>query len=329
MSGPEPNVGTARALRVAMIGAGGFARRHLDVLAGEPGVHVVGHVARTRDSAHAHAVRYGGRAYDDVPALLADERVDAAWISVPPGAHGAVEHALIDAGVPFLVEKPLSADAETAEGIASAVAASGLVTAVGYHWRALDGVAVVRERLAAGPPVRLVTAAWHSSTPAPAWWRLEAESGGQMVEQATHLIDLALHLLGDAEVLHAAEARAPRAAHPDADVAEASSATLRFASGALGVVTATCVLAASDTVELRLHREGELIVITQDAIAIDTGAERRVLRHQADPVAVEDSAFLAAVRTGDATLAICSYAEALRTHRVAQRVRTLAYASDT
>ena len=329
MSPPETNPGAARNLRVAMIGAGGFAPRHLDVLAAESGVHVVGHVARTRASADAQAARYGGRAYDDVPGLLAAEHVDAAWISVPPGVHGAIEHALITAGVPFLVEKPLSADADTAERIASAVAARGLVTAVGYHWRALDGVAVVRERLAAGPPVRLLTAAWHGSTPAPAWWRREAESGGQMVEQATHLIDLALHLLGDAEVLHAAESRAPRDAYPDADVAEASSATLRFASGALGIVSATCVLGGSDRVELRLHREGELLVITQDALTIDTGTERRVVRHRDDPVAAEDRAFLAAVRAGDPTLVVCDYAEALRTHRVAQRVRALGYASTT
>lgn len=314
-------------LRVAMIGAGGFATRHLEVLAAEPGVALAGHVARSRRSAEVHAARFGGLAYDDVDALLAAERLDAAWVCVTPGAHGAIEEALVAAGVPFFVEKPLSADADTAERIAAAVAQRGLVTAVGYHWRAFETIPEVRARLAAGPPVRLVSAAWHSSTPAPAWWRREAESGGQMVEQATHLLDLALHLLGDAEVLHAAEARAPRDAFPDADVAEASSAVLRFAHGALGVVTATCVLAASDTVELRLHREGELIVITQDAITIDTGAERRVLRHQADPVAVEDRAFLAAVRAGDPTLAICSYADALRTHRVAQRVRTLGYAS--
>ena len=316
-------------LRVAMIGAGGFAVRHLELLARERGVHVTGHVARTPGSAEAQAARFGGRAYADVHALLDAERIDAAWLCLPPGAHGAIEEALVAAGVPFFVEKPLSADADTAERIAEAVAARGLVTAVGYHWRAFETIPEVRARLAAGPPVRLVSAAWHSSTPAPAWWRHEAESGGQMVEQATHLLDLALHLLGDAEVLHAAEARAPRDAYPDADVAEASSATLRFAGGALGVVSATCVLGGSDRVELRLHREGELIVLTQAGVVFDTGAERRERRHRADPVLAEDRAFLAAVRAGDPTLVVCSYAEALRTHRLAQRVRALGYAAST
>lgn len=323
-SGGAPRPGDADApLRVAMIGAGGFASRHLEVLARDGGVHVAGHVARTTGSAEAQAARFGGRAYADVATLLDAERIDAAWVCVPPAAHGAIEEALVAAGVPFFVEKPLSADADTAERIAEAVAARDLVTAVGYHWRAFETIGEVRDRLAAGPPVRLVTAAWHGSTPAPTWWRREATSGGQMVEQATHLLDLALHLLGDAEVLHAAEARAPRDAFPDADVAEASSATLRFAGGALGVVSATCVLGGSDRVELRLHREGELIVITQAGVVFDSGAERRERRHRSDPIATEDRAFLAAVRSGDAGLVVCDYAEALRTHRTAQRVRAL------
>ncbi len=323
-------------LRVAMVGAGGHARRHLEVLARRPDVTLVGHVARATESALRQARRYGGRAFEDVNALLQHEQVDAAWICVPPAAHGPSEAAFVAADVPFLVEKPLSADAATAESIAADVAAAGLVTAVGYHWRALDTLAEVRERLATGPPVRLLTAAWHSSLPAPPWWRREATSGGQIVEQATHLLDLALHLLGDAEVLHAAEVRRAgevrrecptgydtpeRPTTSDVDVAEASSATLRFGTGALGIITATWVLAASDAVELRLHREGERITITQDALTLDSGREARVVRTQDDPVATQDAAFLAAVRAGDPGAVTCSYAEALRTHRLAQRVR--------
>ncbi len=309
------------ASRIAMIGAGGIARRHLDVLRAEPDVTLVGSVAGRRASAERLAAAYGGQAFDDLAALLAAEQVDAAWICVPPFAHGPIERALIERGVPFFVEKPLSADAGTAEAIAAAVAQAGIVTAVGYHWRALDTLSHVRERIAAGRAVRLVTGAWHSSTPPPAWWRHEAQSGGQMVEQATHLVDLALHLLGDAEVLHAATVRGTRASFPDADVAEATSATLRFATGAIGTITATCVLAATAQVELRLHLEGEQIAISQEAVAFDTGSEQRLLRRRADPFAAQDRAFIEAVRAREPTRVLCSYHEALRAHRLAHAIR--------
>ena len=61
---------------------------------------------------------------------------------------------------------------------------------VGYHLRALDILAEVRERLAAAPP-QLVVARWLDATPPPAWWGRAAEGGGQVIEQATHLYDLA------------------------------------------------------------------------------------------------------------------------------------------
>jgi predicted dehydrogenase len=303
-----------------MIGAGGFAARHLEVLAREAGVEVVGHAARRLEAAQAQAARTGGRAYADVAALLDAERVDAAWVCVAPAGHGAIERVLAERGMPFFVEKPLSSDRTTAEDIGRLVAASGLVAAVGYHWRALDALPELRARLADGPPVALVAGTWLTSTPAPAWWQRQATSGGQMVEQATHLLDLARHLIGEATVLHAVADRPPRPHHPDLDVASVSTAALRFASGALGTVTATCLLGASARVELQLMREGELITVTQGAVTYDDGRERREVRVAGDPVAHEDRAFLEAVRAGDPTAVVCSYADALGTHRLAHDV---------
>ncbi|MBW6455641.1 MAG: Gfo/Idh/MocA family oxidoreductase, partial [Trueperaceae bacterium] len=75
--------GDLRTLRVAMVGAGGFAARHLDVLARERGVETVGHVSRTLAAAEGQARRYGGRAHATIDELLVHERLDAAWITVP------------------------------------------------------------------------------------------------------------------------------------------------------------------------------------------------------------------------------------------------------
>jgi predicted dehydrogenase len=141
-----------------------------------------------------------------------------------------------------------------------------------------------------------------------------------MVEQATHLLDLARHLVGEARVLHAVADRPPRATHPDLDVASVSTAALRFASGALGTVTATCLLGASARVELQLMREGELITVTQGSVTYDDGRERREVRVVGDPVAAEDRAFLDAVRAGDPAAVVCTYEDALGTHRLAHDV---------
>ena len=48
----------------------------------------------------------------------------------------------------------------------------------------------------------MIVGEYHVGTPAARWWRRRAESGGQFVEQACHLVDLARVLAG--------EARSPR-----------------------------------------------------------------------------------------------------------------------
>lgn len=306
--------------RVAMIGAGGFARRHLEVLERIDASEVVGHAARRREAAEAQAARFGGRAFADVAEMLDATRPDAVWITLPPAAHGAPELACVERGVPFFVEKPLSADLATAEAIASAVADRGLVAGVGYHWRAIDAVAEARAALA-GREVRLVRGSWHSSTPPPAWWQRQETGGGQMVEQATHVLDLARHLIGEAEVVSAVAPVVPRERYPDSDVAAASAALLRYRAGPVGVFTATCALAGTAEVEVAFFAEGRRVVVDQHGVTIDDGGEVRLVRRRADPVETEDRAFLAAVRAGDPRGPICSYADALGTHRLAHAIR--------
>ncbi|MFO7544164.1 MAG: Gfo/Idh/MocA family oxidoreductase [Trueperaceae bacterium] len=299
--------------RIAMIGSGGIAGRHLEVLAAMDDVEIVGHVARTKESSARAAARWGGRSYDSVEALLDAVDLDAAFVTVPPYAHDGIDERLIEAGVPFLVEKPLAADRATGARIAAAVAERGLVVAVGYQWRAFDTLPAVRDVLAEHP-VRFVTGVWHGFLPAPEWWRRQSGSGGQMVEQATHVFDLARHLVGEARVLSAADGHFGRPEAPD--VAGVAAATLRFDAGALGVFAASNVLDVNTFVHLRFVCDGVAVTITREDAVVDDGHERRQIRLREDPVARQDRTFLDSVRRGDPGGPLCTYDDALRTHHL-------------
>ncbi len=302
-------------MNIAMIGTGGMAQHHLKVLAHEPGVQIVGHVSPTPEHRMAAAERWGGGAYASCEELIEHESIDAAWIAVPPGAHGAIELCLIEHGIPFFVEKPLSVDRETAIDIGKALQEQELIVGVGYHWRAMETIPEVR-RILADNPARMILAAWHDATPAPSWWRKQAQSGGQMVEQATHLFDIARHLLGEARVLEARGSRHERPSYPEADIADVSAALLQFDAGVIGVFTATCLLERAAAVQVQLVCEGLLITITREGVSYETGWERREVRLRESPVATEDRAFLEAVRQSDPSLLFSSYEDALRTHHL-------------
>ena len=124
--------------RLGIIGAGGIATRHTNVLRDFPDVNIAAFADQSLDRAQELATLAGAKAYEDFRQMLDREQLDALYICVPPFAHGEIERAALERGLPFFVEKPLAADYETAAQIAREVAAHNHITVVGYHWRYLD-----------------------------------------------------------------------------------------------------------------------------------------------------------------------------------------------
>ncbi len=301
--------------RIGVIGAGFIGRRHLDKLLGFDDVRVVAVADSLIDRAREAAAACGATAYADYHRMLDDNELDALYICVPPFAHGAPEMAALERGLPFFVEKPLAIDLETAERVARGVQDQELVTAVGYHWRYLDTTERVRGLLDENP-ARLALGYWLDTTPPPEWWGREDRSGGQMIEQTTHIFDLARLLVGEVTRMYAAGAKTERPAFPDADVSDVSVATLHFASGALGTISSTCLLQGPHRIGLHLFCEGMVIEMSEFELMVDAGQGRPIRKAQGDPFAREDRDFVDAVR-GEADRIRVPYAEAIKTHRLA------------
>lgn len=301
--------------RLGFIGVGGIAQRHLGVLEQFDDVEFTGFADPDFDRAVGTASRFGARAYNNSAELLDDPDLDAVYICVPPFAHGEPEQRAVARGLPFFVEKPVSLDIEVAEAIAREVEQRGLITGVGYHWRYIETVEEARRHLA-HRPAQLISGYWLDSTPPPQWWWHEDQSGGQMVEQTTHIIDLARYLVGDVTQVFGLAGHTERANFPGLDVPTASTASLRFASGAIGNIASTCLLNWSHRVGLHVFGEGIALELTDHDIMVDVGAGRPVQQAHGDPVWREDRDFIDAVRGGENRIR-CPYGEALKTHRVA------------
>lgn len=307
-----------RVTRIGFIGAGGIAQRHFGVLEQFEDVTIAAvadvDLARAEDA----AARFGARAFIDVAAMLDAVELDALYVCVPPFAHGPAERAAIAHGLPFFVEKPVALDLATAEAIAAEVAASGLVTAVGYHWRYLDTVDEVRGLLAHNP-AKLLSGYWLDSTPPPQWWWHADLSGGQMVEQTTHLLDLARYFAGDVTRVYGLANHTERGEFPGLDVPTVSTATLQFASGAVANFASTCLLGWNHRVALHLFGDKLAVELTDHDLMVDVGRGRPVRGTQGDPVWHEDRDFIDAVQ-GRENRIRCPYAEAVATHRLALAV---------
>lgn len=304
--------------RLGFIGAGGIAHRHFGVLRTMEDVQIAAICDPDAERARQAAEATGAAAYGDHDAMLAAEDLDAVYICVPPFAHGAPEHACIARGLPFFVEKPVSLDMSLAEDIAAEVEAAGLVTAVGYHWRYLDTMDEARSHLARNP-AHLIQGFWLDQTPPPQWWWDENRCGGQVIEQATHVIDAARFLAGDVTEVFGMAARRDRDDFQGLTVPTATAATLRFAGGAIANLAATCLLRWNHRVGLHVFADGLALEISDHDLMVDVGRGRPVRPAQGDPVWRQDRDFIEAVQ-GRENRIRCPYAEALMTHRVALAV---------
>ncbi len=303
---------------VVCIGCGFIGARHLANLATLGGVRIVAVADSDEARAREQGQRYGARSYTDWQAMLAQEHPDAAYICLPPFARGEPELALTAAGIPFFAEKPLAATAEVPERIAEAVLAARLLTSVGYHWRYLDTIERVRRLVEAHPP-RLAMGYWFDFVPPAPWWTRCAASGGQVVEQTTHIFDLTRYLLGEPEQVYTAACREGLVHHPESDIDAASASTLRFPSGAIAVIASTCLVHYPHRIGLWLYAQDLVAECGEFTLRIEQPEGTEVYEPQVDPFLAEDQAFMRAVQSGRQDLVRVPYAEALRSHRLTMR----------
>lgn len=120
--------------RIAVIGAGNWARRyHLPALLGDPRCTISAIVDTDLARAHATAAEFGVSAtFATVEELIAVGEADGAVVATPHGYHADISATLLVAGIPVLVEKPLTLTSADANHLVSLVESTGVALAVGY-----------------------------------------------------------------------------------------------------------------------------------------------------------------------------------------------------
>jgi myo-inositol 2-dehydrogenase/D-chiro-inositol 1-dehydrogenase len=298
-------------LQVGVIGCGGIAQGHLRAIQQHPRARVAAVCDVNPEAVTRAAERFIAEPYTDYRELLARDDLAAVYLCLPPFAHGEVDLAVIERGLPFLVQKPVALDLATARRIGAAARASGLITCVGYQLRYSGATAAARETLA-GRTIGLANGYyWCGSGRSSGHWLVQrARSGGQLVEQATHTLDMLRYLVGEVRTVYALQARRIL---PDIDCPDVNALALEFENGAVGTFTATWALDGSD------WSQANICEITFDDSRLRWTAGRLKLveagkpREEQRPDASIDAAFLEAVRLNDRSLIRSDYDDAIRT----------------
>ncbi|MDQ8738493.1 Gfo/Idh/MocA family oxidoreductase [Paenibacillus sp. LHD-38] len=304
-------------LQIGIVGTGWFGMMHAEKLAKLDGVNVAAFVATNQQKADAAAQRFeGARGYDSIHHMLDDRKLDAVYVCVPPFAHGEIESALLERSIPFLVEKPIGVDEQLPTAILKGIEEKQLITSVGYHFRYMEGTDRARELLRERTAL-MALGYWMGSMPGVSWWRKMEGSGGQFVEQTTHIVDLLRYTVGEVTEVYAAYGdRYMSIVEEGITVPDVGTVTLKLAGGAVATISNTCAIPAGDRAGLHIYTNKGVLELGHGGL-IDMEAGRKTeYVNRTNPYELENDAFLHAVRTGDTSRIRSSYADAVLTHRV-------------
>jgi predicted dehydrogenase len=185
-------------VRIGFVGLGAMARNHLQRLQEIPQAQVVAGADLDAVRREEASPSYGLRGYEDYRQMLERVELQAVDICVSPFAHDGQEETVARRSLALFAEKPLSLDLAYAQRVAATIAAWGVINAVGYQFRYLDVVEEAR-RILVGAAIIARRGFYFAPLPPTPWWRRRELSGGQIIEQATHVLDLMRYLAGEAE----------------------------------------------------------------------------------------------------------------------------------
>lgn len=309
----------AKTLRLGFIGSGGIADYHIAAMRDLPNVTLAGFCDVRAERAEACAAQTGGEAFSDPEQMLAKLDLDAVWIMVPPFAHGEAEAACLRHRVPFMVEKPVHLDPKQAAKIAAQAEKAGVIAGAAYMNRYRKSLATARKVLADDPPVYAWGGWLGKAMENPEhWWIRKEQSGGQFLEQATHTVDLARYLMGDAATVTALPARGFVTHIPNYDLDDALAVSIQFRNGSVANLCSCCAARARGGIFLDLYAQQATVKFSQwshDAEIWELGKKKPRLvpgESEVEIFRAEDVAFLKAVRSGDPSKLLSSYADGIK-----------------
>lgn len=233
------------ALRTGLIGCGKFANKHLVNISAMPDkFHMAAFCDLVKENAEQFNNKYAdGKAkiYLDFHDLFNETALDLVVICLPPFGHSDEVEVAAEHGVNILIEKPIALSSEHAWRMVKAVENAGIKSQVGFMFRfgaAIEKLKSLIEDGTAGPVGLISTRYFCNALHAP-WWRMRDKSGGQIVEQVIHMVDLMRYLIGDPVTVFSIQKNLFHRDVENYTIEDTSGTLVEFNNGGIGVIYAS------------------------------------------------------------------------------------------
>ena len=232
----EP-LGASKDLQLALIGAGNLARwEHLPNLKKIPGVTL----RAVQSASGARGKSYGerfGAAYSssDYQEVLNDQEIDVVLIATRHQYHFEQALAAIKAGKHVFLEKPMALTDDECRQLFHAVTEKGVQLTVGFNRRFAPYYLDLKQAISHRPGPAVINCRMNSPGLVGSFWAADPASGGAIVGEGCHFVDLMYWLL-ESEPLSVSAYSLPTG--KEDPIGENNIvASFRFADGSIGNLT--------------------------------------------------------------------------------------------
>jgi len=198
----------------------------------------------------------GVKTYTSLEELLKDESIEIVSLCTPDHTHAELAVRILHSGRHLLMEKPLALSLPEAEEIGRAQASTGSTFAVDYEFRLNPAIKHIRRLIEEGITGKIEAfTLYHFRGPFKrdkwqGWIQRQATSGGLIVEETSHWLDLLRFLTGQEAVKLCCDTSA--AIHPDFDFEDVAFIQGSLSSG--GIFQISHALSGFDfSLNLALH----------------------------------------------------------------------------
>ena len=235
-------------LNVAIIGAGGISRTHIETYLKFPErCQVVALVDTYVEKAKKKKEEFqlDAAVYDDYKKILDDSRIALVSVCTPPYVHAPISIDCLNAGKHVICEKPMASSPAECDDMLTACAKDKKILAIIAQNRFRTPMQKLKSVLDSGIAGRVLHAQvdsfwWRGHCYYDLWWRgtWAKEGGGCTLNHAVHHIDIFQWMMGMPSEVRAVMSNT---AHDNAEVEDLSIAILKYPSGSLAQLTSSVV----------------------------------------------------------------------------------------
>ncbi len=195
-------------LRVGVVGIGWAGQQHLKAYEALEGVRIVSLAGMEQELRDSLQAEYSiPNAFADWKDMLEHGGLDAISVAVPTFLHAPIAVAALERGIHVLSEKPIARNAAEGQAMVDAARKAGRVLDVAFNHRRRGDIQALKGVIDDGGLGRpyYAKASWLRRQGIPmlgSWFTNPAlAGGGPLADIGVHVLDYALHLLGEPKVL--------------------------------------------------------------------------------------------------------------------------------